>query len=250
MKKKAQLKWLVPILFLHLLGCNNLPSKIKEFQQEICIFGVLDTSKQPQKIFAYYTATPEGETDFIENAVVQIYNENQNIIFSLCTDTINHTPFYCDRPETLQVIPEMKYHLKLVTAAGDSVVGETIVPGKFTIITPAAKSIKVDNSLLIEWTNSNSAHGYIINLLNPPTEYPPGSGNFIHHAPSCYQTNDTTYTIYRDYGFKKGNYAIKVMAYDQNFHYHHAEGISSSGVSGGYGVFASAVIDSIVFTIE
>jgi len=68
--------------------------------------------------------------------------------------------------------------------------------------------------------------------------------------PSSYQINDTSFTIYRDYGFKNGKYFVKVMAYDKNYHYHHAEGISNCGVSRGYGVFASAVIDSISFFIE
>jgi len=250
MKKNALLKWLVTMLIFLLISCENLPTKIKKFQQEISIVSIINTSNQPQKVHAFFTATPAGETGFIENAVVQIYNQNQTIIFNLCTDTLNCSFFYCDRPETLHVIPEMKYHLRFVTAAGDSVVGETIVPGKFTIITPTARSITVDNFLLIEWTKSKSAYGYIINLNYPPTEYPPGSGNFIYHMPESFQTRDTTYTLCRDYGFKKGNYTIKVMAYDQNYHYHHAEGISSCGLVGGYGMFGSAAIDSVSFWIE
>lgn len=250
--KKELLKWLIAMLILLFTSCYDLPTNTKMFKREISIIGILDTSNQSQKIYAYYTSKPDENTESIQNALVQVYNNNQNINFHLYKDTLDYPIFFfSDRPETLHVIPEIKYHLKLATDEGDSVTGETTVPGMFKISTPVSNSsIKISRSLLIEWSKSKSAYGYIINLINPPTEYPPGSGHLIYHSPECFQTNDTTYTIYRDYGFKKGKYAAKVMAYDENYHYHHAEGISSCGVFGGYGVFASAVIDSVSFSIE
>jgi|GEM_PF-1310502 len=256
MNKYKILLSIFTIIFL-VCYCNDFPTRLPEFKKEISVIGVLDTSHQPQKIYAFYTAKLDDDNESIHSALVEISSETQKLQFTLGADTLNirDAPnlryYFCDRPETLHVIPEKKYHLRLVTAEGDSVVGETVVPGRFRIIRPAANSVTtVAQSLIIEWTKSKDAYGYIINLINPPTEYPPGSGNFLYYAPESYQTKDTTYTLYRDYGFKNGIYTIRVMAYDKNFHYHYAEGISSCGVIGGYGVFGSGVIDSVAFTIE
>ncbi len=244
------------IIFL-VCYCNDFPTRLPEFKKEISVIGVLDTSHQPQKIYAFYTAKLDDDNESIHNALVEISSETQKLKFTLGADTFNirDAPnlryYFCDRPETLHVIPEKKYRLRLVTADRDSLLGETVVPGKFSIITPAARSIKTDKSLLIQWTKSQGAYGYIINVFDPPFEDPPGSGNYYHYStPRIFQTNDTSYTLYDKYDFRKGNYKIKVMAYDKNFHYHHAEGISSCGVIGGYGVFGSGVIDSVAFTIE
>jgi hypothetical protein len=236
--------------------CNDLPNTLPEFKKEISVVGILDTSQQPQKIYAFYTAKLYEDAESIENALVEVFSEAQKLRFTLGADTIYalhpHPRFYfSDRPETLHVIPEKKYFLRLVTAEGDSVMGETVVPGRFRIITPAANSaITVAQSLVIEWTKSKSAYGYIINFGYAPYEYPPGSGNYSRSTPASYQTMDTTHALYSKRGFKKGKYIVKVMAYDQNYHYHHAEAISSCGVIGGYGVFGSGVIDSVAFTIE
>ena len=238
------------ILMLLLGNCDHSPTKVESFQKTISIVGILDNSANPQKIYAFYTTGLNEATEFVPDAVVTVSSNGQHIRFSPVCDSIRRICYYSDRPGTLQVFPEVKYHLTLVTPEGDSLYGETVVPGEFKIIEPMGGTIKTENSLSIRWSRSQSAYGYILNLINPPTEHPPGSGNFIHHQPSCYQTEDTSYTIFREYGFKPGKYTIKVMAYDKNYHYHHAEGISRCGVIGGYGVFASAVIDSVSFDVE
>lgn len=237
--------------------CDDLPTRLPELKKEVSVVGILDTSHQPQKIYAFYAAKLTEEPESIHNALVEVSSEIQKLQFKIGADTFDtaYQPrlryYYCDRPETLQVIPEMKYRLRLVTAEGDSILGETVVPGKFHIITPEPTSIKVDNNLVIAWTRSKGAYGYIINVIHPPYEWPPGSGQYYHyHFPEIYQTVDTTYSIYNRYGDWPGTYVIKILAYDQNYHYHHAEGISSCGVIGGYGVFGSGVIDSVAFTIE
>jgi hypothetical protein len=239
--------------------CEDLPNTLPEFKKEISVVGILDTSHQPQKIYAFYTARLSEDPESIHNALVEISSGIQKVQFNIGVDTLYTAPqpsiryYYTDRPETLQVIPEMKYHLRLVTAEGDSVMGETIVPGKFHIITPEPTS-KVDTNLVIVWTSSKGAYGYVINVIHPPYEYeyPPGSGQYHYYSsyPESYPTVDTTYSIYNRYSFRPGTYVIKVLAYDQNYHYHHAEAISSCGVIGGYGVFGSGVIDSVAFTIE
>lgn len=252
-------QWMIIIIFSNILllsDCDDLPNKLPEFKKEISVVGILDTSHQPQKIYAFYTAKLNEEPESIHDALVEISSEIQKLQFTLGADTLdisyrsNLEYYYCDRPETLQVIPEMKYRLRLVTSEGDSVLGETLVPGKFHIITPEPTSIKVDNNLVIAWTRSNGAYGYVINVTYPPYEWPPGSGQYYHFPPVSYQTVDTTYSIYHRHGFPTGTYVIKILAYDQNYHYHHAEAISSCGVIGGYGVFGSGVIDSVAFTIE
>jgi len=251
---------MIVIIFLSIFlvsCCDDLPNTLPEFKKEISVVGILDTSHQPQKIYAFYTARLNEQPESIQNALVEISSELQTLQFKIGADTFDtaYQPrlryYYCDRPETLQVIPEMKYHLRLVTAEGDSVMGETIVPGKFHIITPEPTSITVDNYLVVAWTKSKGAYGYVINVIHPPYEWPPGSGHYYHYYyPETYQTVDTTYCIYNRYGSKPGTYVIKILAYDQNYHYHHAEAISSCGVIGGYGVFGSGVIDSVAFTIE
>jgi len=49
------------------------------------------------------------------------------------------------------------------------------------------------------------------------------SGNFIQRMSSSYPFNDTSYKIYKDYGFKNSKYIFKVMAHDKNYQYHIAE---------------------------
>lgn len=250
--------WMMIIIFANILlmsYCDNLPNKVPEFKKEISVVGILDTSHQPQKIYAFYTAKLTEQPESIHDALVEVSSDIQKLKFTLGADTLNvsHGPnieyYFCDRPETLQVIPEMKYRLRLVTAEGDSVLGETVVPGKFHIITPEPTSIKVDKNLVIAWTKSKGAYGYVINLIYPPYESPPGSGRFYRYTAS-YPTIDTTYSIYHRHGFSKGPHVIKILAYDRNYHYHHAEAISSCGVIGGYGVFGSGVVDSVAFSIE
>lgn len=255
MKQTSLILSLLIVIFVA-SNCDDLPTTSPELQRGISIVGILDTSQQPQKIYAFYTARLTEEPESIHDALVEISSELQTLQFKIGADTFETAfqprlrYYYFDRPETLQVYPEMTYHLKLVTADGDSVMGETVVPGKFHIITPKPTSINVDKYLEIKWTKSNDAYGYIINLSNPPTEYPSGSGHYYHYYPNTYQTVDTTYSIYSRHGFSTGTYVIKILAYDQNYHYHHAEGISSCGLLGGYGVFGSGVIDSVEFTIE
>lgn len=255
MKLNSLILSLLIIIFIA-SNCDDLPTTSPEFQRGISIVGILDTSHQPQKIYAFYTARLSEEPESIQNALVEISSELQKLQFTLGVDTLNSALgpnlryYYCDRPETLKVFPEMRYHLRLVTAEGDSVMGETVVPGKFHIITPEPTS-KVDKNLVIAWTRSKGAYGYVINVIHPPYEWPPGSGQYHYYSyPEIYPTVDTTYSIYNEHGFRTGTYVIKILAYDQNYHYHHAEVISSCGVIGGYGVFASGVIDSVAFTIE
>ncbi len=250
--------WIIIVIFSFILlvsYCDNLPNKLPEFKKEISVVGILDTSHQPQKIYAFYTARLMEHPESIHNALVEISSDVQKLQFTLGVDTLNVAfgpnvrYYYCDRPDTLKVIPEMRYHLRLVTAEGESVIGETVVPGKFRIIAPEPTT-KVDKNLVIAWTRSKGAYGYVINVTYPDYEWPPGSGQYHSFRPVSYTTTDTSYAIYNKYGFRTGTYVIKILAYDQNYHYHHAEAISSCGVIGGYGVFGSGVIDSVAFTIE
>ena len=230
-------------------ACDKIPNASSEFSREISIVCMLTTSQAPHKLYAFYTAPLDSEPVFIQNAEVLIHNSDQQVQFFYHYDSLLATGYYSDFSNPLNVLPNVTYNLIFIAPEGDTVSGKTVVPDKFRIIKPDNGPIEISNSLEIIWTKSKTAWGYVINLIYPAFEYPPGSGHFIQYQPASFQTEDTSYVIPDFINPRPGKYVLKVMAYDKNYYYH-VNGMESNGIENGYGVFSSAVVDSVVFFVQ
>ncbi len=248
--KRKRLIWAFSLaLIVFVFRCDKTPNASFEFSREVSVICTLTTSQAPHKLYAFYTAPLDSDPVFIQNAEVLVYNEEQEVKFLYHYDSLFATFYYSDFSDRLDILPNVKYNLIFTPPEGDPVLGETIVPDKFRIIKPNNGPIEISNSLEIIWTKSKTAWGYVINLIYPAFEYPPGSGHFIQYQPASFQTEDTSYVILDFINPRQGKYILKVMAYDKNYYYH-VMGMENAGIENGYGVFSSAVVDSVVFYIQ
>ncbi len=251
------------ISLLLLFNCIKMPNDNAEYNEEVSIIAILYSNVAKQRIYLYYTSGIDERSNykFVTDAKVEVYNNQQNINFRHKIDTTASYDnfigqYYTNYPAVPCIHPNMNYSLSVTTEDGLNLSGCTTVPAEFNIIFPTDKMVLKENmnlDILVKWRKSKNSYGYLINLLDPPSEFYNYYFRTSYYGRSChsYATSDTAYTIYEDWiKLKKGKYTIKVMAYDRNFHDHYFSSIDKSGINGGYGVFASAALDSVDFYVE
>lgn len=217
------------------------------------VVGVL-TNQAPQRVYIWYTAGPQEPLRFVWDAQVKIVGPNGETALQP-RDEVPNEPggeSYMDNGNPLPIHSGKSYRLEIITS-GYNLNGATVVPQTFRILAPARNDTLCLQgrtlTLAVKWTRSGGAHGYVINLIYPRIEYPPGSGLYTRRNIASYETTDTTYALSTS-TTNAGEYVMKVMAYDINYRRHYFESLDSVGIQGGYGVFASAWIDSVKFSVR
>ncbi|MCK4448693.1 MAG: DUF4249 family protein [Candidatus Marinimicrobia bacterium] len=252
---------LLIIFILSLYNCDN-PSTPK-FQTEISVFAILHPDWKHQEIYVYRTyeniADSVSKEDLFEkDARVTVSGYNQQIEFTYFYDADLRQSRYIDSTEHLNVMPGSQYKLIVETEFG-TLEGKTVVPNPIRILAPEqGDSIKDRADVDIRLNAVENAEGYIINLLSPPEKI---WMNYNFRSTRCFNSTDTIFVIpgeyirYEDFSrfgeFIEENrrYTLKVMALDKNFKHHLFDGYDISGVTNGYGVFGSAVVDSLDFFV-
>ncbi len=212
------------------------------------------TNQSPQRVYVWYTARPQEPIEFVGNAQVKVGNQSREADFRF-RDELPNEPggeSYSDYWNPLPILPGTIYRLTVI-AANDTIRGSTTVPHPCRILLPAADdTLRIHGRTLafaIKWTKSHGAFGYVINLIPPRIEYPPGSGLYTPRNYVSYETSDTTYA-FSTFASHSGEYVIKIMAYDVNFRRHYFESLGTAGIRGGYGVLASAWVDSVTINVK
>lgn len=169
---------------------------------------------------------------------------------------------YIDSCDKLIVKPGDYYELRVETEFG-MLTGYTRVPHSINIITPQSRDLVRDSTHMnILWNRNEFAHGYVVNLLGPPVMIQFSEGNYYtYRSTRCFCTTDTSLVIQSDYlTFPHepplGEYieenlrcTLKIMALDENFKNHLFDGYDICGITGGYGLFGSATVDSVDFFV-
>ncbi len=241
-------------VFALFVGCQNELPNQSHFSKEMSVFSLLSTHTQRQEVYVYYTTDRVGDyVDknelFVGSARVTIISELQEVTFRYAID--DGTPMFIDLPDTLQILPGKTYRLKGISDAG-TITGQTRVPQKFHIQYPATgDTVESNMPLFLSWTHSQESYGYVINLKQPFVEIPITPDSTLVERPvRTFSATNTNYTI-PDYLLEEsGKYLLQIMAYDENFYNHFKEGDSRSGIEGGYGVFGSAVVDTVHFFVK
>lgn len=259
---------LLIIFILSLYNCDN-PSAPK-FQTEISVFAILHPEWKHQEIYVYRTyeniADSVSKEDlFVKDAIVTLISgSDQKIELTYIFDTDRMQSRYIDSTEHLNVMPGSQYKLIVETEFG-TLEGKTVVPNPIRILAPEqGDSIEDKSNLEIRWNVVKNAEGYIINLFSPPEKIQFDENDFYTRREThWFNLTDTLFVIpgeyirYEDFSnfgeFIEENrrYTLKIMALDKNFKHHLFDGYDISGVTNGYGLFGSAVVDSLdIFVIK
>ncbi len=242
------------LLALLLSGCNHSPANVA-FEREMSVNSLL-MAKQPLQVVHVFYSTDRvadivNQDDvFAGDAEVTVTGNAQSVRFHLNFDSRGRRQF-TDAPETLRVISGETYRL---TVRGESGVinGETVVPGAFQINNPASgDTLLKDQPFTFRWTASEAAKGYLIYIYRPPVEIPitPDS-TLIARPQEMFGATDTEIEI-PGYVFREpGKHLLFVVAYDENFYQHTYQEHNASGITGGYGMFASAAVDTLHFFVS
>lgn len=140
----------------------------------------------------------------------------------------------------------------------DLITGETIVPGDFEIITPREYvEIKGKNAdtidINLEWTKSEGASFYVVEILAPPVEFPQGSGVYYRRTIATFLSESEKANVkINTERYGAGIYTVRVCAVDQNYKEYHfsKQRVPSAGLTNSYGYFASMVVDSIIVNLQ
>jgi len=255
------------IFILSLYNCDN-PSAPK-FQTEISVFAILHPEWEHQEIYVYRTyeniADSVSKEDlFVKDAIVTLSGSDQQIGFTYVFNTDRMQSRYIDSTQRLIVVPGKQYELRIESEFG-ILKGKTVVPHPISILAPEqGDSIEDKSDVKIRWNAVENAEGYIINLLSPPERNQFDENIFwIYRERRYFNSIDTLFVIpgkyiryydthphpYSEFIEENRRYTLKVMALDKNFKHHLFDGYDISGVTNGYGLFGSAVVDSLDFFV-
>lgn len=217
------------------------------------------TNQTPQRFFIWYTAAAEEREEFVSHAQVKVRSATQEVAFRLVASPPNSQAwdYYTDYQNELNILPGVEYRLTVIVGQ-DTITGVTRVPEAFQILSPAAgDSVRMRGvvpytstiDFQAKWEASRGAYGYIINLISQIFRDDLGGGRY--DTSRSFWSNETTQTTSNvsARATRPGNYTLKVMAYDRNYRSHFFESVNTAGIEGGYGVFASAWVDSVKIAV-
>ena len=229
-----QSKFLIPARMVMLLllcsACEN--DIVEEYDPQLNVFAVLNAFASEHQVVVDRTYTmdePSGGP--IEDALVVLSGHDwiDTLEFSYATGRYLSDPFFLTPLDTCEL---------MVAKDGlDTLTGVAIIPGYFTIVSPAYyDTISLQDTIVI--TKSENVALYSCFFYEDLTGY----STFFWHEPDPY---DSLVQIpideYLDF-FPPEYFTLYVVAYDPNcFEYYFGSGdsIQQAGVTGGVGLFGS-----------
>jgi len=240
---------------LSFISCDS-PSE-PEFHNEISVSCILRPYLHYQRVYVYYTTDQINEdivkdSLFVRNAKVTISNVRQTVRFSYHRmNDYQKTKVFIDKDEKLIVIPGERYQLHIETDIGE-VNGETLVPSEFHIVEPADSQVVRNRNITIKWTGVKNSFWYFGNILSPAIQQIGYSSVYrkIVTFNTCYTSISSTLSKYSEmehlyYVGDSTRYTIKIIGVDKNVKNNIIDKIDCCGLDSGYGIFGSAIIDSI-----
>lgn len=230
MQSKLGAPVLVAMLLLIHSACEN--DFVEEYEPELNVFSVLNAFETQHRVIVDRTYTmDEPSGGLIEDAFVVLSGHDwmDTLVFSYGTGNYHSDPFFIAPLDTCEL---------MVAREGlDTLTGVTVIPGYFTIVSPAHyDTVTLQDTIVI--TKSEHAALYSCFLHEDVTGY----GTFFWHEPDPF---DSLIQIpmdqYLDF-FPTGYFTLYVVAYDPScYEYYFASGDTAqqAGVTGGVGLFGS-----------
>jgi len=242
--------FLVSLFSFSRIGCTYFPEEPSPIVGNVSVIAVLSTEARTQKIYIYSVTSLGDERNpdelFVKDAIVMV--NGVSFLHTIEAQSWQKNSYALEFPGFVH--PDSTYSL-YVQYSDKTILGTTRVPGQFSITNlPKISEYKLkptNNTIVIQWSASRNARGYLLNVKAPPIEYPPGSGRFIPGGFNRWITRDTLAAI--DVG-SVGNHTIKVGAFDEHYERHFLRGFQVAGLQNAYGVFASMVVDSLVIRVR
>ncbi len=233
-KAIAQLKFaafaLLATLLMMYSACEN--DFVEEYEPELNVFSVLKAFDTEHNVIVDRTfPINEPSGGLIEDAVVVLSGSdwNDTLVFSYSNNQYLSDPFFIAPLDTCEL---------MVASEGlDTLTGVTVIPGYFTIISPAHyDTVTLQDTIVI--TKSENAALYSCFLHEDQTGY----GTRFWYEPDAV---DSLIRIpmgrYLDF-FPAGYFTLYIVACDPNvYEYYFASGdtVQQGGVTGGVGLFGS-----------
>jgi len=264
-------KWILFSFLLVLFSCETVVDS-QQYTQKISTVCILRPYLENQRVFVYETtkSIPDSLTNispgksaapyFLESAQVKILYHNSIIPLHLQKDSYRTQENRYFTNQNLKIDKGNKYYLE-IKYDGIKISGQTNIPEQINISHPADSTILDSKIFNLKWNKSIGAKKYLIHTIQPAVIFIDNQGNKVdtfRQSGSEYKTNMpkiqlntldfSKLNIYNESQFDYLNdtlkYQIKVMAIDSNL-YNHFKGAKRAGLNNGYGVFGSAVMDSI-----
>ena len=241
---------------LFVFGCSKNISEMNHDFPALSVICVLSTHLGFQQAYVYDTTTntadrPHASELFNLDAQITIRYQNQDIHFQVQNNYRGH-PIYTDSPQKLPIVHGQSYELT-VKSGETTITGQTTIPGDFEIMTPKEEeTFPLSAEIALSWTQSEAAFGYLIEFSGPPMELPiTQDSTIIFRQRYNFMARDTSLVITGGSFYETGEYLLRILAFDENYHNHKFEGLDVSGIEGGYGLFGASVLKSrCIFIVE
>lgn len=243
------------LMALCVIRCSNNITEMSSDFPDLSVICVLSTHLGFQQAYVYNTTTNTAERPYASelfnlDAQMTIRHQNLDISFQVQENDRGH-PIYTDSPQELPIVHGHSYELT-VTSGTTTIIGQTTMPGDFELMMPEEEeTVPLSVDLVLSWTESNTAFGYLIEIRDPPEEIPVSPDSTVpYRERHNFMARDTFLVIPAGSFGETGEYLLRILAFDENYHYHKFEGLDISGIEGGYGLFGATVLKSRRFFME
>lgn len=243
------------------LGCDspNYPNRI-EYKNNVLLNLIVNENNQ--EFYIYNTVDYVDRNDstkyvklgdiFVKNANINIHTNNysfNNFVIKEAPTKLNYSKgFYYTNNKELSLQSNTQYFLE-IAIENETIYGTTTSPGDFNILEPKDNSITQRNSnrdIVIKWSKSKSAYGYICKIFQEGSIILPDSSNYHFKNEYTIYSKDTLLVQ----KLTTGSTEINVFAFDENYYNHTFGEMPSVGLDGAYGYFGSSVKKSVNITVE
>ena len=234
-------------------SCENLndPGLLNQ-SSVVCL---LVANESPQRFYVYRTASlnenavgdskSKFQAFFIDNASIKVNDVVKTYNFKIQLDTVNSAMVRSYTPESLLVVQPSAAYSLLVNSGLGSIQGQTLVPGDFSIVKPINGELlsRIKGKLRPEfsWTRCKYAELYTVKL----TQFY-STGAFKYPMTHSFDVLDTTLVLpYELDVYSPDTLYAEIYAFEKNYYRHRFKSVASSGITGGYGYFGSAVLKKV-----
>jgi hypothetical protein len=219
---------LLLLFFFIILGCEREPIVLQP--EESLVVNILLISGEPRQkaVITKVVSNDHTEPSYVDDIslIINDIHFKRNEDYMIRGEGINFSWDYNYYSDSLEVIPGKIYRMKIITLDGDTITGQTIVPNDF--------DISIDDDLHVQWESQKNVKAYKFSVYKKDD-----SGNLFPLLDEVVFANN--YHIDSGIFSGSGPYWIKITAFDENFYEYVVKEKDQYGITGGLGVFGSAV---------
>ncbi len=225
----------------------------EQFEPEICVHCLLFTGrKTPEAHINRTYAIDEPSSFTFPDAEASLWQAQDSCILSYVSDD------WYSGPDSLDIAPFDTFYMRVAKDGFDTVYGHTVVPDTFSILSPhPGDTVAMDDSLV--WTRSQGCKGYYTSVRR---ETPRDTFSIAILIPNesipgiPWDSLEAWLPLFFLGQQPEGEYTLRLAALDTNYFdwvgfggFGPGSGMQSGGssstVTGGIGVFGSAVMCSV-----